>query len=75
MCIRDRYEPDMDRLVIFAGACQSFYEKILEAGANFASSPGRTLIHAMDPVIISQKVATTPIDQIAVSYTHLPSPY
>lgn len=58
------YEPDMDQLVIFAGACQSFYEKILEAGANFASSPGRTLIHAMDPVIISQKIATTPIDQI-----------
>lgn len=26
-------------LVIFAGACQSFFEAIMEAGANFASSP------------------------------------
>lgn len=26
-------------LAIFAGACQSFYEAIMQAGANFASSP------------------------------------
>ena len=26
-------------LVIFAGACQSFFEAIMNAGANFASSP------------------------------------
>ena len=26
-------------LVIFAGACQSYYEAIMAAGANFASSP------------------------------------
>ena len=29
------YEPDYDTLVIFAGACQSCYEAILDAGANF----------------------------------------
>lgn len=26
-------------LAIFAGACQSYYEAIMTAGANFASSP------------------------------------
>jgi len=29
-----QYEPDYDDLVIFAGACQSCYEAILDAGAN-----------------------------------------
>lgn len=58
------YEPDMDKLVIFAGACQSHYEALIEAGANFASSPDRILIHALDPVLISERVASTPLDQI-----------
>lgn len=31
-------------LVIFAGACQSYYEGLILAGANFASSPARILI-------------------------------
>ncbi|SHJ58481.1 sporulation peptidase YabG [Paramaledivibacter caminithermalis] len=39
-----KYESSMDELVIFAGACQSLFEVIIEAGANFASSPHRTLI-------------------------------
>ncbi|MCT4566178.1 MAG: sporulation peptidase YabG [Maledivibacter sp.] len=39
-----KYESSMDELVIFAGACQSLFEAIIEAGANFASSPHRTLI-------------------------------
>jgi len=38
-----KYESSMDELVIFAGACQSFFEAMIEAGANFASSPHRTL--------------------------------
>lgn len=46
-------------LVIFAGACQSFYEAIISAGANFASSPARILIDFMDPLVVAQKVATT----------------
>lgn len=46
-------------LVIFAGACQSFYEVLIEAGANFASSPARILIDFLDPLIIAQTVATT----------------
>jgi len=56
-----QYEPGKDDLVIFAGACQSHYEALLDAGANFASSPQRVLIHALDPVFIMEKVAFTPI--------------
>jgi spore coat assembly protein len=53
-----RYESNMDSLVIFAGACQSMYGEIIKAGANFASSPQRVLIHALDPVLVSQQLAT-----------------
>ncbi|MEN6413785.1 MAG: sporulation peptidase YabG [Veillonellales bacterium] len=55
------FEPSWDELVIFAGACQSYFEAILAAGANFASSPQRIFIHAYDPVFIAEKVAFTPI--------------
>lgn len=54
-----RWEPDMNKLVIFAGACQSYFEAIMMAGANFASSPGRILIDFVDPLIVAEKVATT----------------
>ncbi len=46
-------------LVIFAGACQSYYEKLIEAGANFASSPARILIDFLDPLIVAERIATT----------------
>lgn len=46
-------------LVIFAGACQSYFEKLMLAGADFASSPGRILIDFIDPLIVAEKVATT----------------
>jgi len=59
-----RYDNDIDSLVIFAGACQSYFEKILEAGANFASAPERVFIHCFDPVLIAEKVAYTPIDAV-----------
>lgn len=59
-----RYEPDMDSLVIFAGACQSMYNSIIKAGANYASSPYRVLIHALDPVFICQKVALAGIGKV-----------
>ena len=59
-----RYNDNLDGLVIFAGACQSMYQKIIEAGANFASSPYRVLIHALDPVYICKKVAFTGINSI-----------
>jgi spore coat assembly protein len=59
-----KYEPDKDSLVIFAGACQSFYEAILEAGANFASSPRRILINCYDPVFIVERIANAPFSSI-----------
>lgn len=48
-----------NKLVIFAGACQSFFEAIMEAGADFASSPARILIDFMDPLIVAEKIAIT----------------
>lgn len=61
--IRD-YEPNYDNLVIFAGACQSCYEAILDAGANFASSPNRVLIHCLDPVFLCEKIAYTNFEKV-----------
>ena len=51
--------PKSSGLAIFAGACQSFYEAIMSAGANFASSPKRIMIDFIDPLIVAQKIATT----------------
>ncbi len=63
-----QYEPGKDDLVIFAGACQSHYEALLDAGANFASSPQRVLIHALDPVFVTEKVAFTTISNTVNIY-------
>lgn len=52
-----RKESTKKDLVIFAGACQSYYEGIMMAGANFASSPARILIDFMDPLIVAEKIA------------------
>lgn len=57
-------KPSTDDLVIFAGACQSYFEGILTAGADFAASPGRVLIHALDPVFIVEKVAQCPFHKV-----------
>ena len=46
-------------LVIFAGACQSYFEALISAGANFASSPARILIDFLDPLIVAKNVAVT----------------
>ncbi|WP_243299352.1 sporulation peptidase YabG [Bacillus litorisediminis] len=54
--------PSLDQLVIFAGACQSHFESLIQAGANFASSPSRVNIHALDPVYIVAKISFTPFD-------------
>ena len=48
-----------DKLVIFAGACQSYYEGIMSTGADFASSPGRILIDFVDPLVVAEKIAIT----------------
>ncbi|NMH74484.1 sporulation peptidase YabG [Bacillus sp. RO2] len=55
-----RIQPNLDQLVIFAGACQSHFESLIQAGANFASSPSRVNIHALDPVYIVGRICFTP---------------
>ena len=55
-----RYDIEKHKnLAIFAGACQSYFEAIIAAGANFASSPARILIDFIDPLIVAEKIATT----------------
>ena len=55
-----RYERETGKnIVIFAGACQSFFEALIMSGANFASSPKRIQIDIMDPLIIAKTIATT----------------
>ncbi len=51
------YEKSQDKLIIIAGACQSDYEELIKAGANFASSPKRVNIHALDPAIVASSIA------------------
>ena len=48
-----------DKIAIFAGACQSYFEELILAGANFASSPGRILIDFVDPILVAKKIALT----------------
>lgn len=55
-----RYDKKNNRdTVIFAGACQSYFEAIISAGANFASSPARILIDFLDPLVVAEKIAIT----------------
>ena len=51
-----KYEKSHDKLIIIAGACQSNFEELIKAGANFASSPKRVNIHALDPAIIASRI-------------------
>ncbi|MDP5276938.1 sporulation peptidase YabG [Chengkuizengella axinellae] len=72
--IAREYEKNKDTLMIVAGACQSHFEALLQAGANFASSPQRILIHALDPVQIASKISYTSIKETVnmsdvISYT------
>ena len=55
-----RYDRNRDGLVVIAGACQSHFEALIGAGANFASSPARVMIHALDPVYVAVRAALTP---------------
>ncbi len=54
-----KYQKDYDKLIIIAGACQSEYEKLIKSGANFASSPKKINIHALDPAIIALSLSLT----------------
>lgn len=59
-----QYERNRDNLIIFSGACQSHFEALIEAGANYASAPDRVNIHCLDPVYVVEQACYTPIDQI-----------
>lgn len=59
-----QYDRHLDSLTIIAGACQSHFEALLQSGANFASSPARILIHALDPVYVAAKASFTSIKEI-----------
>lgn len=64
------YEKSHDKLIIIAGACQSDYEELIKAGANFASSPKRVNLHALDPAIVASSIALSdkskPIDLLSI---------
>lgn len=64
------YEKSHDKLIVIAGACQSDYEELIKSGANFASSPKRVNLHALDPAIIASSIALSdkskPIDLINI---------
>ena len=55
--VAKNYKKDHDKLIVIAGACQSNYEELIKAGSNFASSPKRINIHALDPAIIAVSVS------------------
>lgn len=59
--IAREYNRNYDDLVIFAGGCKSYYEGLMNAGANFAASPGRILLHVTDPVIVACTIAKTSV--------------
>ena len=57
------YENSHEKLIIIAGACSSCYEELIRAGANFASSPKRINIHALDPAVIATKMSLSDINK------------
>lgn len=57
------YEKSHEKLIVIAGGCGSYYEELIKAGANFASSPKRINIHALDPAIIATKMSLSDINR------------
>ena len=57
------YENSHEKLIIIAGACASHFEQLIKAGANFASSPKRINIHALDPAIIASSMSLSDINK------------
>lgn len=55
------YENSHEKLIIISGGCSSYYEELIRSGANFASSPKRINIHALDPAIIAGKMSLSDI--------------
>ncbi|MDF2699653.1 MAG: sporulation peptidase YabG [Haloplasmataceae bacterium] len=65
--IRSHY-PVLNQPIIIAGACQSHFEALIGAGANFASSPSRVNIQSLDPAIIAIKCSSTSINELIKVY-------
>lgn len=65
-----KFCPDCDQLVIFAGACKSYFEVLIDAGANFASSPARITINPNDPAAIIALIANHPVEEF-FNHKHL----
>lgn len=57
------YENSHEKLIIISGGCGSCYEELIKAGANFASSPKRINIHALDPAVIAVKMSLSDINK------------
>lgn len=57
------YEKSHEKLIVIAGGCGSYYEELIRAGANFASSPKRINIHALDPAIIAVRMGLSDINK------------
>lgn len=57
--IARNYEKSYEKLKIIAGACQSNFDLLIKSGANFASSPKKINIHALDPAIVASVIALT----------------
>lgn len=55
-----KFDRNKNNLIIFAGACSSYFEALMEAGANFASSPMRITIADLDPAKIAITISVTP---------------
>ncbi len=58
------YDPNRDGLAIIAGACQSHFERLIQAGANFATAPERVMVHCFDPVFVAERLAYAPFTQV-----------
>lgn len=58
-----KYEKSHEKLIVIAGGCGSYYEELIKAGANFASSPKRVNIHALDPAIVATKMSLSDINK------------
>lgn len=57
------YEGSHEKLIVIAGGCSSCYEELIKAGANFASSPKRINIHALDPAVIATQMSLSDINK------------
>ena len=54
-----KYEKSYEKLKIISGACQSDFYSLIKSGSNFASSPKKVNVHALDPAIIASIIALT----------------